>query len=65
MKKIRKIVCQEKMPGDWRSFTIATDEYGTDWEIRGYGKTREEAEQQGINRFNEETKDWDIYGYRI
>lgn len=56
IKKIKKIIIEEKNmdgSGDWRSFAIVTDSRGWEWELRGYGDTRESAEKEVIRRFNQ------------
>ena len=63
MKNFIQLVIQMKSDDDFRSFVICEDANGDMWELRGYGKTVEEAVQCGLTRFRDEF--WDCYGYKI
>jgi len=65
MKTFGTITLQAKDEScDWRSFVICFDEHGAEWELRGYGKTPEEAASDAWQKYND-SQNWDIYGYLI
>ena len=50
---------------DFRSFLTAKDSKGKKWELRGYGYTPIEAAQSAMDRYRDDEKNWDCYGYII
>ena len=65
MKKFIQVIIQEKSSDDWRAFCIAKDSKGNKWELRGYGSTFLDAATEIYERFNDDERNWDIYGYTV
>jgi len=65
MKKIRKIIVQNKSEEDWRSFAIVEDSEGDMWELRGYGGSVDQARESVVKVYEDKEEYWDISGYKI